>query len=191
MFEQAGSTLNLFADRARTTSLLGWGFPSSWYQSLNALFIIIFAPVFAWLWITLGRREPASPTKFAFGLIGVGAGFLVLVPAALARNGATGQPDVADDDLPDSHLAELSSQPGRPQLDDQARAGADRRPDDGRVVSRFVGRQLHRRADGRRSTKRCRSAAVQRRQRPPIVAGIVMLLCRAVRAADARGEVKN
>ena len=86
VFEQAGSTLNLFADRSTNNVVLGWSFPSSWYQSLNALFIIIFAPMFAWLWITLGRREPASPTKFAFGLIGVGAGFLVLVPAALASS---------------------------------------------------------------------------------------------------------
>jgi proton-dependent oligopeptide transporter, POT family len=86
VFEQAGSTLNLFADRSTHNVVLGWSFPSSWYQSLNALFIIIFAPVFAWLWITLDRREPASPTKFAFGLIGVGAGFLVLVPAALASS---------------------------------------------------------------------------------------------------------
>jgi len=84
VFEQAGSTLNLFADRSTHNVVFGWTFPSSWYQSLNALFIIIFAPMFAWLWITLGRREPASPTKFSFGLIGVGIGFLVLVPAALA-----------------------------------------------------------------------------------------------------------
>jgi proton-dependent oligopeptide transporter, POT family len=84
VFEQAGSTLNLFADRSTNNVVFGWSFPSSWYQSLNALFIIMFAPVFAWLWITLGRREPASPTKFSFGLIGVGVGFLVLVPAAIA-----------------------------------------------------------------------------------------------------------
>jgi POT family proton-dependent oligopeptide transporter len=84
VFEQAGSTLNLFADRSTNNVVFGRSFPSSYYQALNALFIIIFAPVFAWLWITLGRREPASPTKFSFGLIGVGAGLLVLVPAALA-----------------------------------------------------------------------------------------------------------
>jgi POT family proton-dependent oligopeptide transporter len=84
VFEQAGSTLNLFADRSTNNVVFGWSFPSSWYQSLNALFIIVFAPIFAWLWITLGRHEPASPRKFSFGLIGVGAGFLVLVPAALS-----------------------------------------------------------------------------------------------------------
>jgi POT family proton-dependent oligopeptide transporter len=84
VFEQAGSTLNLFADRSTRTEILGWSFPSSWFQSFNALFIIIFAPIFAWLWIRLGRREPASPTKFALGLLGAGGGFLILIPAASA-----------------------------------------------------------------------------------------------------------
>jgi POT family proton-dependent oligopeptide transporter len=83
-FEQAGSTLNLFADRSTRTSILGWGFPSSWFQSFNALFIIAFAPVFAWLWVRLGSREPSSPVKFGVGLIGVGAGFALLIPAAQA-----------------------------------------------------------------------------------------------------------
>jgi POT family proton-dependent oligopeptide transporter len=88
VFEQAGSTLNLFADRSTRNEFLGLSFPSSWFQSFNALFIIIFAPLFAWLWVTLGRREPASPTKFAFGLIGAGLGFVILVPAAIsASNG--------------------------------------------------------------------------------------------------------
>ncbi|HLB44582.1 MAG TPA: oligopeptide:H+ symporter, partial [Candidatus Limnocylindrales bacterium] len=63
------------------------GFPSSWYQSLNPLVIIIFAPVFAWLWITMGPRQPASPTKFSIGLVGVGLGFLLLVPAARINAG--------------------------------------------------------------------------------------------------------
>jgi POT family proton-dependent oligopeptide transporter len=57
-------------------------FPPSWFQSLNAVFIVAFAPVFAWLWITLGAKQPASPTKFGLGLIGVGIGFLLLVPPA-------------------------------------------------------------------------------------------------------------
>ena len=83
-FEQAGSTLNLFADRSTRTSILGWNFPSSWFQSFNALFIIMFAPVFAWLWVRMGDREPSSPIKFGIGLIGVGAGFALLVPAARA-----------------------------------------------------------------------------------------------------------
>jgi POT family proton-dependent oligopeptide transporter len=86
-FEQAGSTLNLFGDRATRTEMFGWTFPSSYYQSLQPLFIITFAPVFAWLWMRLGRREPSSPTKFAFGLICVGAGFALLVPAATLNAG--------------------------------------------------------------------------------------------------------
>ena len=53
----------------RRTSLFGWEFPSSWFQSVNAIFIIAFAPVFAWLWLRLGPREPSSPIKFSLGLI--------------------------------------------------------------------------------------------------------------------------
>jgi proton-dependent oligopeptide transporter, POT family len=93
VFEQAGSTLNLFADRSVRNEILGRSFPSSFFQSANALFIIAFAPVFAWLWITLGGREPSSPTKFAFGLIGAGLGFAILVPAALSSgSGSTVSP---------------------------------------------------------------------------------------------------
>jgi POT family proton-dependent oligopeptide transporter len=82
VFEQAGSTLNLFADRSTRNEWFGLRFPSSWFQSLNAIFIIVFAPLFAWLWLTLDTRQPTAPTKFALGLIGVGLGFVVLVPAA-------------------------------------------------------------------------------------------------------------
>jgi proton-dependent oligopeptide transporter, POT family len=82
-FEQAGSTLNLFADRSTRTELFGWRFPSSYFQSLQPLFIIAFAPVFAWLWIRLGSREPESATKFAIGLLCAGAGFAVLMMASL------------------------------------------------------------------------------------------------------------
>jgi POT family proton-dependent oligopeptide transporter len=89
VFEQAGSTLNLFADRSTRNVAFGREFPSSWWQSLNSLLIFIFAPLLAWLWLRLGPRQPASPTKFAIGLVGVGAGFLVLIPAAqIAATGA-------------------------------------------------------------------------------------------------------
>ncbi len=88
VFEQAGSTLNLFADRNTRTTIFGWTFPSSWFQSANPLFVIAFAPVFAWLWMRLGRRgrEPGAPAKFAAGLLLVGLGFAVLIPPA-ARGG--------------------------------------------------------------------------------------------------------
>jgi POT family proton-dependent oligopeptide transporter len=90
-FEQAGSTLNLFAERDTRTEILGMSFPASWLQSPNAFFIILFAPAFAWLWIRLKHRDPSSPAKFALGLLLMGLGFAVLVPAARI---ATGDADV-------------------------------------------------------------------------------------------------
>jgi POT family proton-dependent oligopeptide transporter len=93
-FEQAGSTLNLFAARDTRTVLFGWDFPSSWFQSVNAVFIIAFAPVFAWLWLRLGPREPSSPVKFSIGLMLVGAGFIVMALAAqAAANGVKVSPN--------------------------------------------------------------------------------------------------
>ena len=93
LFEQAGSTLNLFADRDTRTAILGWSFPSSWFQSMNSFFIWSFAPVFAWLWIRMGRHEPSTPLKFSLGLLLVGAGFAVLVVAArLAETGVQVSP---------------------------------------------------------------------------------------------------
>jgi POT family proton-dependent oligopeptide transporter len=84
VFEQAGSTLNLFADRNTNNSVFGWSFPSSWFQSANPLFVISFAPMFAWLWLRLASRgqEPGAPAKFAVGLLLVGLGFAVLIPPA-------------------------------------------------------------------------------------------------------------
>ena len=93
VFEQAGSTLNLFADRDTRTELFGWRFPSSWFQSLNSLYLIALAPVFAWLWVRLGSREPSTAAKFAVGLIFVGAGFGILIVAArLAQQGVQVSP---------------------------------------------------------------------------------------------------
>ena len=83
-FEQAGSSLNLVA-ASLTDRTFGVGeMPASWLQSVNALMIIILAPVFAWLWIRLGRenREPSSPAKFALGLMFLGLGFAVMIVAA-------------------------------------------------------------------------------------------------------------
>jgi len=82
VYEQAGSTLNLFADRATDNRLLGKPFPAAWYQSLPPIYVVLLAPVFAWLWVRLGNREPSSPAKFVLGLVFVGLGFLILVPAA-------------------------------------------------------------------------------------------------------------
>ncbi|HSP07932.1 MAG TPA: peptide MFS transporter, partial [Acidobacteriota bacterium] len=88
-YEQAGSTLNLFADRYTRLSVFGYSFPSSWFQSVPAFFVIVLAPVFAWLWIKLGPREPSSPAKFTIGLFFIGVSFLVLMlpGSAIEHNG--------------------------------------------------------------------------------------------------------
>jgi POT family proton-dependent oligopeptide transporter len=92
-FEQAGSTLNLFAQRFTSNSILGFQYPASWLQAANSAFIWMLAPVFAWIWVALGRRrlEPSTPSKFAYGLFFVGAGFLVMVGAALSSGPAGGR----------------------------------------------------------------------------------------------------
>ena len=95
VFEQAGSTLNLFADRSTRNEVFGYAFPSSWFQSVNSLFIFAIAPMFAWLWVRMASRgtEPSSPAKFAFGLVFVGLGFAILIgPARAAQGGALVSP---------------------------------------------------------------------------------------------------
>jgi proton-dependent oligopeptide transporter, POT family len=89
-YEQAGSSLNLFGDRYTTLRILGFTFPSSWYVSVQAIFVILLAPAFAWLWIRLGKYEPTTPTKFAFGLFFVGLSFLFLLIPAGAIQGTPG-----------------------------------------------------------------------------------------------------
>jgi len=81
-FEQAGSSLTLFADRATRLKILNFVYPSSWFQSVEPLFIIIFSPIFAAIWMGLGRREPSSPAKFTLGLFFLSLSFLLVVPAA-------------------------------------------------------------------------------------------------------------
>jgi POT family proton-dependent oligopeptide transporter len=83
VFEQAGTSISLFGDQLTSKTLLGWSFPSAWYQALNALFVILLAPLFAWSWLRLGARQPSSPVKFVLGLAFLGLSFLLMVPAAL------------------------------------------------------------------------------------------------------------
>jgi POT family proton-dependent oligopeptide transporter len=89
-YEQAGSTLNLFADRYTRLSLFGVSFPSSWFQAVPPIFVILLAPLFAWLWAALGDREPSSPAKFAYGLLFAGFSFLLLAPAGALAQGMEG-----------------------------------------------------------------------------------------------------
>ena len=94
-FEQAGSSLNLFARDSTDRMLGGWELPASWLQSVNSTFIIILAPVFGSLWITLARlkRNPSIPAKFAIGLLGLAGGFFVIAwGAANAEDGSLVSP---------------------------------------------------------------------------------------------------
>jgi POT family proton-dependent oligopeptide transporter len=86
-YEQAGSTLNLFADR--NTNLHAWDvaalwgtFRASYFQSFESIFIMALAPLFAILWVKLGTRQPSSTAKFSVGLIFVALGFAVLIPVS-------------------------------------------------------------------------------------------------------------
>lgn len=81
LFEQAGSSLNVYTKEAVDRVVFGWEVPASMFQSTNSFFIITLGPIFAWLWLWLSRRglEPSTPAKFGLGLIQVGLGFLVLV----------------------------------------------------------------------------------------------------------------
>ena len=87
-YEQAGSSMTLFADRLTRTTILGWAYPSSWFQSVPAIFVIIFAPIIGAVWQKLGDRQPSSPAKFTIGLFFAGIAFVVIAFAAtLTVNG--------------------------------------------------------------------------------------------------------
>ncbi|MBL4826384.1 MAG: peptide MFS transporter, partial [Spongiibacteraceae bacterium] len=81
LFEQAGSSLNLFADRSVDRSLFNTEVPASMFQSLNSFFIFTLAPLFSIAWTRMAIKgiEPSTPMKFAMGIFLVGLGFLVLV----------------------------------------------------------------------------------------------------------------
>jgi proton-dependent oligopeptide transporter, POT family len=84
-YEQAGSSLNLFAERFTDRMVGSFEIPAGWFQAPSSLYILLFAPAFSALWIYLGRRnlDPSAPAKFAFGLLFLGLGFLVMVGAAM------------------------------------------------------------------------------------------------------------
>lgn len=83
-FEQAGSSLNLFARDHTDRFLFGWELPTGWLQSINPIFIVIFAPLIGALWVKLAARNlnPRIPLKFAMGLFLLAMGFLVMFFAA-------------------------------------------------------------------------------------------------------------
>ena len=91
LFEQAGSSLNLLTARLVDREIFGWSVPGPVFQSLNAGYIFMFAPLVAWLWIWLAKRDlnPSTPIKFALGVALAGLGFLALV-AGMKGSGEVG-----------------------------------------------------------------------------------------------------
>lgn len=82
LFQQQFTVITLYSDTRLDRTVLGWEMPISWPQSFNPFFIIVLAPLFALMWTKLGRRQPGTPTKFALGIILMGAAFLLFLPMA-------------------------------------------------------------------------------------------------------------
>ncbi|MCT2593648.1 oligopeptide:H+ symporter [Streptomyces sp. N2-109] len=87
IFDQSGSTMTVFAADSTSSTLFGLNFPESWFQSLNPLYVMAFAPVIAAIWLKLGRRNPSTTVKFAMGLVGIGTSFAVMMLAMAAASG--------------------------------------------------------------------------------------------------------
>ncbi|MBS4104501.1 peptide MFS transporter, partial [Tsukamurella paurometabola] len=79
LFQQMFTFVAVYADERLDRSLGGWEFPASWIQSVDPVYILIFAPVFAALWTKLGPRQPSTPIKFAIGTMGIGVAFLAFL----------------------------------------------------------------------------------------------------------------
>ena len=96
-FEQAGSSMNLFARDLTDRTIGGFEVPTTWLQNVNPFFIIVLAPVFGWLWTWLASRraDPSTPVKFALGLLGLAGGFFVLAWGAANATASAGGASMA------------------------------------------------------------------------------------------------
>ena len=88
-FEQAGGTMNLFADKQTDRIAFGWEIPAGWFQSLNPAFIVLLGPAFAafWLWLNTSRYKLSTPAKMGYGMIILGLGFILLAFAQTRAEG--------------------------------------------------------------------------------------------------------
>ncbi|MGE0549013.1 MAG: peptide MFS transporter [Kofleriaceae bacterium] len=94
IFEQAPTTLNIFAQSLTEREFLGLEIPASYYQSVNAVFIVLLAPLFAWIWVKLAKakKEPTSVNKFGIGMVILAMSFLVMLPASGATDANRASP---------------------------------------------------------------------------------------------------
>ena len=88
-FEQAGSSMTLYTDKYINRNVFGFEIPTSWFQSVNPMFIVLLAPVFSMMWAWLNRKgkEPSVPMKMGLGMILLGVGFVLMVLACMQRGG--------------------------------------------------------------------------------------------------------
>jgi POT family proton-dependent oligopeptide transporter len=86
LYQQQFTVVTVYSDQRLDRDLFGWEMPVSWVQSINPVMIIVFAPVFAAVWTTLGPRQPSTPVKFGVGTILMGAAFLLFLPMPGGRN---------------------------------------------------------------------------------------------------------
>ena len=82
-YEQKGASLNLFAKELVRTEIFGIGFPSSYLQSCTPLFVILLAPIFSYIWVSMKERQPSSPVKFTLGMLFIGVAYLLMIPASM------------------------------------------------------------------------------------------------------------
>ncbi len=140
LYQQQFTVVTIYSDERLDRNLFGWEMPVSWVQSINPVFIIVLAGVFAAMWTKLGDRQPSTPVKFALGTISMGVAFLLFIP--MAGGGANSAPLLGlVGVLLFFTIAELLLSPVGPVAVDQARAGAVPHPD-GRAVLP-VGRAGH------------------------------------------------
>ncbi|MTD55946.1 peptide MFS transporter [Amycolatopsis pithecellobii] len=82
LYQQQFTVVEVYSDKRLDRNLFGWEMPVSWVQSINPVFIIVLAPVFAALWTKLSERQPSTPIKFALGTGIMGVAFLLFLPMA-------------------------------------------------------------------------------------------------------------
>ncbi|GGP76892.1 peptide MFS transporter [Saccharothrix coeruleofusca] len=89
LFQQQFTVVAIYVDQRLDRTFFGWEMPVAWANSINPVFIIVLAGVFAALWTKLGSRQPSSPAKFALGTVLMGVAFLMFLPTAGGRGNST------------------------------------------------------------------------------------------------------
>ena len=89
LYQQQFTVVTIYSDERLDRNLFGWEMPVSWVNSINPVFIIVLAPVFAAVWTKLGQRQPSTPIKFATGTVLMGVAFLAFLPWAGGAGNST------------------------------------------------------------------------------------------------------